>query len=299
MSGVQIFFCDNDNAPAPDANANVNDGDDDCGDAGGVADDAGGVRPCPVRAVGVGEPCGVVSPGIGMYTPRPTVGKKKAKNLLLNSSIASNKNKKPKNAAISANEKVIAQRSNSLAVLVEETKKKNVLAEQQFDYQFFREQPDTVEAKDFFKAMAKKYSRFIVEQEVPVVSASLESTPEESTTPEDADVDNVLIVETEEEDDIYEEDDDDDDVGEHFDSHGLFVPGGFTRDKALDIATAACARPVIDWLKLTGSDFSQDSECIGLNGTPPSLPCTQKLVAALQSNDNIERVVDSQMTTLG
>jgi hypothetical protein len=116
-----------------------------------------------------------------------------------------------------------------------------------------------VEAKEFFRAMAKKYSGYLVEQEVPVVPASLESTPEESapenSTQEDADVlVNVQIVETE---------DDDDDVGEHFESRGLF------------------------------------SEHIGCYGTPSSLPCTEKVVAALQRNDNLERVVDSQMTTLG
>ncbi len=123
-----------------------------------------------------------------------------------------------------------------------------------------------MEAKEFFRAMAKKYSGYLVEQEVPVVPASLESTPEESapenSTVEDADVlDNVQIVETEDDDD-YE--DDDDDVGVHFESRGLF------------------------------------SEHIGCDGTPSSLPCcTEKLVAALQRNDNLERIVDSQMTTLG
>jgi hypothetical protein len=121
-----------------------------------------------------------------------------------------------------------------------------------------------VEAKEFFRAMAKKYSGYLVEQEVPVVPASHESTPEESapenSTLEDADVDNVQIVETEDDDD---NEDDGDDVGEHFESRGLF------------------------------------SEHIGCDGTPPSLPCTEKLVAALQRNDNLERVVDSQMTTLG
>jgi hypothetical protein len=113
--------------------------------------------------------------------------------------------------------------------------------------------------------MAKKYSGSLDKQEVPVVPASLKSTPPEESAPEnsileDADVDTVQIVETEKDDD-YE--DDDDDVGEHFESRGLF------------------------------------SEHIGCDGTPPSLPCTEKLVAALQRNDNLERVVDSQMTTLG
>ncbi len=71
-----IFVRNNDNAPAPDANADVDGGDDDCGDVGGVAADIGDV-PCPLCAFG--EPFGVVPPGIGMYAPRPSVGKKKAK----------------------------------------------------------------------------------------------------------------------------------------------------------------------------------------------------------------------------
>ena len=88
-----IFVCTIDNAPAPDANVDVDGGDDDCSDVGDVAADVGGVRPCPLRAFG--EPFGVVSPGIGMYTPGPSVGKT-AKALLSNSSSASNKNKKQK-----------------------------------------------------------------------------------------------------------------------------------------------------------------------------------------------------------
>jgi ribose 5-phosphate isomerase len=38
--------------------------------------------------------------------------------------------------AMSADEKIVAQRSNSLAVLIAETKKKNALAEQHFACQF-------------------------------------------------------------------------------------------------------------------------------------------------------------------
>jgi hypothetical protein len=63
-----------------------------------------------------------------------------------------------------------------------------------------------VEAKEFFKAIVKKYSGYLVKQEVPVVPASLKSTPPEESAPEnttleDTDVDNVQIVETEEDDD--------------------------------------------------------------------------------------------------
>jgi hypothetical protein len=86
-------------------------------------------------------------------------------------------------------------------------------------------------------------------------------TPEESSTLEDGDVDNiqiveVQIVETEKDDDFDNNDEDDDSYeDEHFDSRGLFVPGGFTRDHALDNVVAACAPPIIDVTKLVGSDF--------------------------------------------
>jgi hypothetical protein len=96
-----IFFCENDNAPV------VEDGNAD----GVVADAAGG---------------GI--PGIGMYAPRPTVGKKKAKALLMSNSVTSgNKKQKAEEAAL-ANENIIAMRTNSLAILVEEIQKKNRLA---------------------------------------------------------------------------------------------------------------------------------------------------------------------------
>jgi hypothetical protein len=141
---------------------------------------------------------------------------------------------------MSAYEKIVAQRSNSLAVLIAETKRRMSWQGNTLHTNFFREQPDTVEAYEFL-------SGYLVEEEVPVVPASLKSTPEESapenSTLEEADVDNVQIVETEEDND-YE--DDGDDVGEHFISRGLF------------------------------------SEHVGCDGKPPSLPCTEMLAAALQ-----------------
>ena len=67
------------------------------------------------------------------------------------------------------------------------------------------------------------------------------------------------------------------------------------RDYALENVMRACKPPRIDLTKLTGSNFSQDnSDSIA----PGPLPCTQKLVATLQSNDNIEGIDDSQMMTL-
>jgi hypothetical protein len=184
-----ILFCENDNAPAvADGNADGLVGD--VAGGGVVADAAGG---------------GI--PGIGMYTPRPTVGKKKAKALLMsNSSVTSgNKKQKAEEAAL-ANENIIAMRSNSLAILVEEIQKKNRLAEQQFAYQFFTSRPDSVESKEFFEAMAKKFAGYGVAPEVAVVECveSVESSLTSTAGDDDAN----------------------DDGDEMYDSRGLFVPGG-------------------------------------------------------------------------
>jgi hypothetical protein len=123
-----ILFCENDNAPA------VADGNFD-GVAGGVVTDAAG---------------GGI-PGLGMYTPRPTVGKKKAKALLMSNSVTSGNKKQEAEEAALANENIIAMHSNSLAILVKEIQKKNQLAEQQFAYQFSTSRPDSVKSKAFFK----------------------------------------------------------------------------------------------------------------------------------------------------
>ncbi len=90
-------------------------------------------------------------------------------------------------------------------------------------------------------------------------------------------------------------DHDADDDGEMYDSRGLFVPGGLSRDLVLYNVVAQCA-PAIDMdenmRNLTGNDVTQDS--------PPPLRSTQEFVAALHDhrNDNIQDVDDSQQTTL-
>ena len=143
---------------------------------------------------------------------------------------------------------------------------------------FFTSRPDSVESKAFFEAMAKKFAagyggvvpEVAVVESVDSVESSLSSTPGD--------------------------DDGDDDGGGTYNSRGLFVPGGFSRDLVLDNVVAQCA-PAIDMdeilRNMTGSDFTQDS--------PPPLPSTQKLVAALhdhRNDDNIQDVDDSQQTTL-
>ncbi|KAI2496398.1 No apical meristem-associated C-terminal domain [Fragilaria crotonensis] len=73
--------------------------------------------------------------------------------------------------------------------------------------------------------------------------------------------------------------DDDDDGSSYIDAQGLYVPGGFVRDKVLDNWMGRCAPPI---------DLSQEE----------SLPPTQRLVLALQRNQNVQDVVDSQLTML-
>ena len=73
-------------------------------------------------------------------------------------------------------------------------------------------------------------------------------------------------VETTMKGDVDGDDDDGDDEfveEEHFDSNGLWVPGGMMRDYALENVIAACAQPIIDLSRLRGSDFSDDSDYIG------------------------------------
>jgi hypothetical protein len=70
-----------------------------------------------------------------------------------------------------------------------------------------------------------------------------------------------------------------DDDGSYIDAQGLYVPGGFVRDKVLDNWMGRCAPPI---------DLSQEE----------SLPPTQCLVLALQRNENVQDVVDSQLTML-
>jgi len=132
-----LFFCDNDTAvPSVD---------------GEESEDV---------AVAPGE--GAV-PGMGMCTPRPTIGKKKAKANECNRKqqmavmqLASDVKKKQKTEIELANAKVIAERSNSLASLVASAKLKNDLVQQQFAYQLFMQTPDAVELQAFFAANEDK-----------------------------------------------------------------------------------------------------------------------------------------------
>jgi hypothetical protein len=110
---------------------------------------------------------------------------------------------------------------------------------------------------------------------------------------------DVAVVESEESFELsltsIPGDHDADDDSEVYDSRGLFVPSGLSRDLVLDNVVAQCAAAIDldeNMRNMTGNDFTQDS--------PPPLRSTQKFVAALHDhrNDNIQDVDDSQQTTL-
>jgi hypothetical protein len=241
-------------------------------------------------AVAPGEGAVTVAcpPGMRMCTPRPSIGKRKAKAHEYNCKqqmLASDIKKKQQTALELANAEVVAERSSYLAPLFAAAKLKNVLVQQQFAYQLFMQTPDAVELQPFFAAMRKKYSatKYMVvvvdEDEVEFV--------------ESVECDVVDIVDNTSD---CDNDDDDEEVieeqqfEEHFDKIGPWVPGGFSMDTVLEEIAAQCAQPVICIYAVTGSNFSQ--------GTPPPLPSTQYLLAPLQSNDDLQDVEDTQLTTL-
>ena len=60
-------------------------------------------------------------------------------------------------------------------------------------------------------------------------------------------------------DDDVEDDDDDEVEDEYFNSSGLWVPGGFVRDRAVYSVWADSLPPIIDYATLLkGSDFTDD-----------------------------------------
>ena len=202
--------------------------------------------------------------------------------------LASDIKKKQKTEADLENAKIIAERNNCLATLVASSKLKNDLMQQQFAYQLFMQTPDAVESQAFFAAMRKKdssnkYVAVVVDAEVAVVE-SVES------------VKSVKYI-VDDTDDCEDDDDEDDEViqehfNEHFDELGHWVPGGYHKDTVLEeIVAQRGSQPVICIYAMIGSNFSR--------GTPPPLPSTQNLLAALQSNDFVQDdVEDTQLTTL-
>ncbi|KAI2500548.1 No apical meristem-associated C-terminal domain [Fragilaria crotonensis] len=256
-----LFFCDNDNAVPVGVD----------GEGGDIA-----VARCP-------------SGGMGMCTPRPSIGKRKRKPM---STIASSRCwppiQKQKTEAELANANIIAERNSCRASLVASSKMKNDLVQQQFAYQLFMQTPDAVESQAFFAAMRKKYSSntymaAVVEEEVAVVEfvESVEDDDADADRENDDDDDDEVVIQEEE----YCE--------EHFDELGRWVPGGYRKDTVLEdhVAQQRGSQPVICLHAMTSCEvFSQ--------GTPPPLPSTQNLLAALQSYHDVDDVEDTQLTTL-
>jgi hypothetical protein len=118
----------------------------------------------------------------------------------------------------------------------------------------------------------------------------------------------AVVVSVESVDIVDDADEDPDDHGEdeeevfvfeeHFDKLGLWVPGVYCKDTVLDETLAPHVQQrifVCNNETTAGSDFRQ--------GTPPPLPSTQNLLAALQQSSYESDVLqdvgeDTQMTTL-
>jgi hypothetical protein len=276
-----LFFCDDDN------------NDDNAGACAGTDKSEEAVR--SATAVSAAPVQRFISAGVGMCTPRPTMGKKKAKAVAYgNKNITSKKQKS--DAEASKNNVVLdaatTHRNNSIAVLAETAKKKNDLVEQEFAYKLFERFPHTAEADAFFAEMRKKYlekytgtttgttagGAAVLDEGQVVPADSPTSTDDSSPASNDSPTtDNSPAASNDDVDD--EESNVNDDDGSYIDAQGLYVPGGFVRDKVLDNWMGRCAPPI---------DLSQEE----------SLPPTQCLVLALQRNENVQDVVDSQLTML-
>ena len=267
-----LFFCDNDT------------------NTGSIVSEENGA----VDDVAVVPPTGGV-PGIGMCTPRPSVGKKKAKTIAYNRRQqmlkSASSTKKPSTEVELANVEVIAMRNNSLDQLVAAANRKNDLVQQQLMFQLFLQKPDSVESKAFFAAMTKKYTgQFVstVDDEAAIVE-SVESPINDDT--EDDHYGNYY--------------DDDDDVNQDesgstsYDGLRRRISGGdFCSNTVRKNGIAECVLPVVQVVKRSGNSFSQSSD--DNPATPPPLPLTQNLLAALQSinENNVQEAEDTQATTL-
>ena len=185
-----------------------------------------------------------------------------------------------------------SHRNNTIAALAATAKKKNELLEQEFAYKLFERFPDTPEADVFFAEIRKRYvAKYTSVASAAAVVDNGEVVPSDSWSPTTTDnsPSNTGDHAPAASNDVDEDDGTDD--GSYFDARGLFVPGGFARDIALDNVVEECRQPRVN------HDFMEDD----------SLPPTQCLVEALQrTTDNVQDrsnnihddVVDSQLTTL-
>ena len=130
------------------------------------------------------------------------------------------------------------------------------------------------------KYSSNKYMAAIVEEEVAVVEF-VESVEDDDADADRENDDDEAVIQEEE----YCE--------EPFEKLGLWGPGGYRKDTVLEdhVAQQRGSQPAICLHAMTScEDFSQ--------GMPPPLPSTQNLLAALQSNHDVDDVEDTQLTTL-
>ncbi|KAI2497908.1 No apical meristem-associated C-terminal domain [Fragilaria crotonensis] len=226
-------------------------------------EDAVGVSNVPAAARGFG------------LTPRPSIGKKRAK--LLAQQAAAIKLKKTKkddppepDKVFSFNQVLKHRQNESLERLAFAAEAKANVAKEQYMFNFYTKNPASAASIAWFAAKELEYA--------PAVPT------ERATT--GGDVPDVINVDAED-----PADDADDDKESYIDENGLFVPGGYVRDVALDNIIASIRPPNaiagLDQTTNTSSDDSQeDSEW-------DTLPPTQRLVLAFNN-----AIVDSQATTL-
>lgn len=165
---------------------------------------------------------------------------------------------------------VLKHRQNeSLERLAFAAEAKANVAKEQYMFNFYTKNPASAASIAWFAAKELEYA--------PAVHTTTATTG--------GDVPDVINVDAED-----PADDADDDKESYIDENGLFVPGGYVRDVALDNIIASIRPPNaiagLDQTTHTSSDDSQE------DGEWDTLPPTQHLVLAFNN-----AIVDSQATT--
>ncbi|KAI2510563.1 hypothetical protein MHU86_3831 [Fragilaria crotonensis] len=210
-----------------------------------------------------------------LVLPRPSIGKKRAK--LLAQQAAAIKLKKTKkddppepDKVFSFNQVLKHRQNESLERLAFAAEAKANVAKEQYMFNFHTKNPASAASIAWFAAKELEYA--------PAVQTATATTG--------GDVPDVINVDAED-----PADDADDDKESYIDENGLFVPGGYVRDVALDNVIASIRPPNaiagLDQTTDTSSDDSQE------DGEWDTLPPTQHLVLAFNN-----AIVDSQATTL-
>lgn len=199
-----------------------------------------------------------------LVTPRPTVGKKRAK-LAVFKQQQQQKRQMHNKRQIKVECDVVMptksdERNASLARIAAAAEAKNLLVQEQLMFQLFMKSPDSTASKAFFKQMSETYMKQLMENKKIVESShEQELCPVPDRFDEDIDKENQIIVIVVDNDKDDKEEDDQYDNNYESDHH----------------------------------DDNQDSMF-------EPLPPTQLLVSALAvvTNNNNDDAVDTQMTTL-